>query len=287
MSGGVDNTIQGDTQLSRLARLRASVASRIPSISRRRHNLAMPANEADESGSSINSTAPSIRNSPANEPSPANGAERANAAAGPANRTNAPNETTPLDRLALTSRFAASLAAATSNTSQRPPTITASGSPSLILRVSTDDGGSGPRVNPRARGTPAAGATPTFGGASRPGGSASRAGSGALRSGGAAAAGRGALADVVTPLNGALPDRARAGGAQAARNRPAVGESIAADGVLPAAGGAPAVGTMPAIGRVAYITVQAPDNQFYTVRIDLTDAAPNATYNITINIPPP
>lgn len=27
--------------------------------------------------------------------------------------------------------------------------------------------------------------------------------------------------------------------------------------------------------------------QFYTVRIDLTDAAPNATYNITINIPPP
>lgn len=27
--------------------------------------------------------------------------------------------------------------------------------------------------------------------------------------------------------------------------------------------------------------------QFYTVRVDLTDAAPHATYNITINIPPP
>lgn len=36
---------------------------------------------------------------------------------------------------------------------------------------------------------------------------------------------------------------------------------------------------------LAYLLIDVA--QFYTVRVDLTDAAPNATYNITINIPPP
>lgn len=38
---------------------------------------------------------------------------------------------------------------------------------------------------------------------------------------------------------------------------------------------------------VALVYMLIDVTQFYTVRVDLTDAAPNATYNITINIPPP
>ncbi|KAG8159158.1 hypothetical protein KVR01_010819 [Diaporthe batatas] len=89
-------------------------------------------------------------------------------------------------------------------------------------------------------------------------------------------------------------DRARAraraqagiGSSQTTRNGQASNNAFIADGPLPSAdGAAPAQGTMPAVGHEAWITVQCPNDQFYTVRVDLSNAMPSATYNITINIP--
>ncbi|KAG6356988.1 hypothetical protein INS49_014864 [Diaporthe citri] len=299
-------TTQGEARPGRFSMLRSFAASRQPSILlQRRHPAGIT--EATASPLSNRRTTASIAggltdDNLGNRTEPASGT-------GPSNRATTSNLTTGLDRLAITSSFAAHLASASNNTSQRP-SITASGSPSLILRVSTNDGVTGARVNPRVGGSPSARSTPSVGGSSSSAGSARTVG-GAANGRGTPAPGDGATANVAMPASGSLPVRAsgaqtasgpppttgamptngslpgRTGGAQAAGDGPTADDTIIADGALPASGGAPAVGTMPAIGRVAYITVQSPDNRFYTVRVDLTDAAPNATYNITINIPPP
>lgn len=245
---------QGEGRPGRFSMLRSFAASRQSPLSLRRRTPADIINEANAgilSGrralSSINPGALSSENL-GNRTEPASGT-------GPSNRATTSNLTTSMDRLAITSSFAAHLASAANNPSQRP-TITASGSPSLILRVSTNDGVTGARVNPRVGGSPSARSAPTVGDFSSSAGSA-RPVRGALN-------GRGTPAPAATaiealPANGSLPGRT--GGAQTAGGGPPADDTIPADGALPAAGGAPAVGTMPAIGRVAYITVQSPDNR--------------------------
>ncbi|POS72276.1 hypothetical protein DHEL01_v209331 [Diaporthe helianthi] len=82
--------------------------------------------------------------------------------------------------------------------------------------------------------------------------------------------------------------RARATAAQATRDGQTLRDAVIVDGPLPSAGvaaAAPAVGTMPAVGRTASITVQC-HSEHHTVNIDLSNAAPLTTYNISIIIPP-
>lgn len=257
-------TTQGETRRDRRSML-ASIVARRRSSTPRRRDLSPISATRDFSVDSASS---------------ADGAELASRT-GPSGRANrSGRSSTNLERLAITSSFATHLASAV-NDSTRRPSITASGSPSLILRVSTNDGGTGARVTPRAGGTPPAGATSTVGGASsgRPaspvGGASSahpdstisspssagatRAVGGASRGRGTPAAGVGSTANTARPANASLPTRPS--GAQTAGDGPAADNTIPADGALPAAGSAPAVGTMPAIGRVAYVTVQSPDNR--------------------------
>lgn len=271
---------QGEARPGRFSMLRSFAASRQPSILlQRRHPADITAASASplSSRSSLSDFHPGGLTDAnlGNRPEPASGT-------GPSGRATTSNVTTSLDRLAITSSFAAHLASASNNTSQRP-SITASGSPSLILRVSTNDGVTGARVNPRVGAPPSGRSTPTVGGSSSAG--SARTVGGAPMGRGTPAGGGGATANVAMPASGSLPVRAggaqTAGGgppatgampahgslpigldgAQTAGNGPAAGDTILADGALPAAGGAPAVGTMPAIGRVAYITVQSPDNR--------------------------
>lgn len=246
-------TTQGETRSDRRSML-ASIVARRRSSTPRRRDL-----------SPISAT----RDFSVDGPSSSDGAEHASRAA-PSGRANRPGRSsTNLERLAITSSFATHLASAVYDSTRRP-SITASGSPSLILRVSTNDGGTGARVTPRAGGTPPAGATSTVGGASSAhsdstisspsSAGATRAVGGASRGRGTPAAGVGSTANTARPANASLPTRPS--GAQTAGDGPAADNTIPADGALPAAGGAaPAVGTMPAIGRVAYVTVQSPDNR--------------------------
>ncbi|KAH8771986.1 hypothetical protein F5883DRAFT_665180 [Diaporthe sp. PMI_573] len=237
-------------------------------------------NVAVESTLAIQGTAPSIRSPPssetisvnrtwradrtedANRLEHANGHEHTGDTA-PSNWTSAADVTPRFPRLIITD-------ASADNRHTVRPLIPAFGSPSLRPRAPTDDGGRQARVNSLTGVAPRAYSTTTLGGARRP--SLARASS------------RGALANDSVPENGVFPGRADT--SQAAGDVHISDNDIIADGPLPAAGDTPIVGTMPAIGRDAYITVQCPNGEFYTVRIDLTNAAPNVTYNISINIPP-
>ncbi|KAL1867468.1 hypothetical protein Daus18300_006312 [Diaporthe australafricana] len=69
-----------------------------------------------------------------------------------------------------------------------------------------------------------------------------------------------------------------------AASAPNVVVTTPAPAPFPAAPDVPMVGTMPEVGHVAYITVQTPEGRFYTVRVDLSNAAPRAVYNFVINI---
>lgn len=257
-------TTQGDTRRHRLSMLTAIVANRRASTPQRNDLGPLPF----------------TRDFSADAASSGDGAERAGRAAPPGRANRPGRSSTNMERLAITSSFAAQFATAVNNSTQRP-SITASGSPSLMLRVSTDDAGTGARVTPRAGGAPPAGSTSTVGGASsarstptaggsvpaRPASSigspssagATRPAGGASLGRGTPAAGVGSTANRAMPASGSSP--IRSSGAQTAGNSPAAGNTIPAEGALPAAGGAPAVGTMPAIGRVAYVTVQSPDNR--------------------------
>lgn len=255
-------TAQGDTRRHRLSMLTAFVANRRASTPQR-SNLSPVSSTRDFSADGASS----------------GDGWRAVSRAAPSGRANRPGRSsTNLERLAITSSFAAHLGTAVNNSTQRP-SITASGSPSLILRVSTDDGATGARITPLAGGAPPAGSTSTVGDASsaRPaptvGGNpsarpvssipssagATRTVSDASLGRGTPAAGVGSTANRAMPANN--PPPTRAGGTQTAGGVPTADNTIPADGALPAAGGAPAVGTMPAVGRVAYITVQSPDNR--------------------------
>lgn len=248
----------GEARPGRFSILRSFAASRQPSILQQRRH---PADIAEATASTPSNRRTTSFINPISLASdnlfdrdrstvPASGT-------GPSNRATTSNVATSLDRLAITSSFAAHLAAASNNASPRP-SITASGSPSLILRVSTNDGVTGARVNPRVGGDPSARSTSTVGGSSSSAGAARPVG--AAPSGrGTPAPGGGAAANMAMPASESRP--VGTGSAQAAGGGPTADDTILADGALPAAGGAPAVGTMPAIGRVAYITVQSPDNR--------------------------
>lgn len=261
---------QGETRARRFSYLRSFADNHFAAGSRRRRDAAN-VNEAIESTSSDQGMAPSARDSTASETPSADGTE-GTLATGLFNPANTSNRTTALDRFAITSNFAANLTSAATNPGRRSR-ITRSGSPSLALRVSADDGGNGARVNPRAgRGVSPFDATatahpwireaselvdPPSPGAFRLARGLARAR--ASRGRGTPAAGTGAASDAARPANGSRP--VRTGGAQAAGNRPTAHDSIPAGAALPAAGDVPAVGTMPSVGRVAYITVQSPDNR--------------------------
>lgn len=236
----------------RFSILRSFAASRQPSILQQRRH---PANVTEATASTpSNRSAPRFINP--NSPASENLFDRDRGATGLFNRARS-SVPTNLERLEVTSSFAAHLAAASNNTSQRP-SITASGSPSLILRVSTNDGVTGARVNPRVGGAPSARSTSAVGGSSSSAGAARTIGSAPMGRGTPAPSGD-ATANAAMPAGGSIP--VGTGGAQTAGGRPPADDTIIADGALPAASGAPAVGTMPAIGRVAYITVQSPDNR--------------------------
>lgn len=83
----------------------------------------------------------------------------------------------------------------------------------------------------------------------------------------------------------ARPNTSRAITSAAAGNGHNLNNNLPAGGPLPS-GAAPAVGTIPEVGHTAFITVQCPNNEHYTVEIDLRNAVPFSTYNININIPP-
>lgn len=251
-------TAPGEARPGRFSILRSFAANRQPSILQQRRH---PADMAEATASTPSNRRTTSFINPISLASdnlfdrdrstvPASGT-------GPSNRAPTSNVATSLDRLAITSSFAAHLAAASNNASPRP-SITASGSPSLILRVSTNDGVTGARVNPRVGGDPSARSTSTVGGSSSSAGAAPTVG-GVPMGRGTPAPGGDATANADIPASGSR--RVGTGSAQTAGGGPTADETVIADGALPAAGGAPAVGTMPAIGRVAYITVQSPDNR--------------------------
>lgn len=267
-------TTEGDTRPGRFDILRSFAASRQPSISRRGYP-ANDANDASESTVTDRGTVPSTRDSQVGETSSTAGTEQ------PRGRLDSMHAVMA-NRAARRQDFAAHVGAA-SDYLHRHPSIRASGDPSLILRVSTNDGGTGARVDPHAGGAPSAGTTSTVGGTSSARSTSTvgnpfpvgltRMGHGSYRRRGGPAASPDAAAipgrrPMGVPPAAAIPGRRPMGvhrflshGTQTAGDNPAVDDTIPADGALPAVGGVPAVGTMPAIGRVAYITVQSPDDR--------------------------
>ena len=236
-SGSSDSLDQGENRPGRLARLREFVAGHSPTrISRRqRSNPSLTSNidQASEGTASVGSTSssrtlmPPFDGSFDDEAFPAEIIEHANRTEianvhGPFTQRSGPlGDPFHLNRHDLNDRLARLAIANTTQYFQQRSRITATGSPSLNLRVSANDGGARARIN-------------------------SRADDGAQRARSIPALGGGAFNAGASPAIGSshIPDNA-----------------ITADGPLPAARDAPIVGTMPAVGRDAYITVQSPDNQ--------------------------